>query len=1076
MKHLEKVSLFMKNMWLTVSLSVLLAIVFGIYVWSEKEIDRAHDLRRESLLLAVELISSSDSLTRMARTYVVTGQPIYKKHFQVILDVRNGKMSQSEKSVQPDWTLTMDGRALAYNDWNKKISFLERLERKGFSQEEFQKLEQAKKYSDALTNIEMEAMNLIESPKIKLEVNRYKAIDLLYNEKYIHSKKEIMKPIDEFYNLVDIRTLKIVDSYKNLALVMRITFIVLGISLFILLAFMYKSLERLLGGSLDEVYNQIKIIGTGDFTSFISNNYQENTILKWLSETQIKLRQYDINRNITQELLLSKEKFLITMADSLPGMVAFWTNDLRCSFANIQFLEMFGKTKEQVYGTHMIDLLGENLYYLNLSFIQRALKGEKVNFERTLTKYDGKQIFAWIHYAPNFDTAGNVSGFFVLVSDISEIKIMEQSSRKQQERLGYILDNLITGAVEINLEGNIIYANNAAAEILGIEQDEITKRYFNNRVWKQIDEKGNDYPLEKLPLSIAMTEKRSVSNIKHGIVGENGEVKWLLVNAAPFLDSNNNLLGAVANFINITTQHEYENILKNAKENAEAANRSKSEFLANMSHEIRTPLNGVIGFGDLLLNTSLNETQTGYMNTIIDSAYSLLDLINDILDFSKIEAGKLELNIDRVNLPKLIERSLGIVRFHKKMDSLNLRVTLPENMHEYIWTDGIRLRQILINLLGNAIKFTERGEVEIKLEIDDSKSDIGETLFTFYIKDTGIGISKENQKKIFEAFSQADSSITRKYGGTGLGLAIANSLLSMMGTELNLVSEEGKGSDFYFTLKAKSEKASNGELAEEIIELSQDKTDTYNLFDSSHNILIVEDNPVNMLLAKTILKKELPNCNVIEAVNGNEAVKEFTKNKIDIIFMDIQMPELDGYDATMLIRKMETGKRVPIIALTAGILKGEQTKCLEIGMDDYIPKPVVKNSIKKVLHNWLFKNDLKENSKLENEVEVIKKHFDIEQLKQRVDRDEEVTQTLLSMGKENLKNSLLDLNLNYESKNLNQIKKIAHQIKGSALNLCFDLLALLALKLESVEDFNEIETSRLLKDIESEIEYLYLKI
>ena len=267
-----------------------------------------------------------------------------------------------------------------------------------------------------------------------------------------------------------------------------------------------------------------------------------------------------------------------------------------------------------------------------------------------------------------------------------------------------------------------------------------------------------------------------------------------------------------------------------------------------------------------------------------------------------------------------------------------------------------------------------------------------------------------------------------------------------------------------------------GVIVEEIIELSQDKTDTYNLFDSSHNILIVEDNPVNMLLAKTILKKELPNCNVIEAVNGNEAVKEFTKNKIDIIFMDIQMPELDGYDATMLIRKMETGKRVPIIALTAGILKGEQTKCLEIGMDDYIPKPVVKNSIKKVLHNWLFKNDLKENSKLENEVEVIKKHFDIEQLKQRVDGDEEVTQTLLSMGKENLKNSLLDLNLNYESKNLNQIKKIAHQIKGSALNLCFDLLALLALKLESVEDFNEIETSRLLKDIESEIEYLYLKI
>ncbi|MEL7579640.1 ATP-binding protein [Pseudoalteromonas sp. D15MCD-2] len=386
--------------------------------------------------------------------------------------------------------------------------------------------------------------------------------------------------------------------------------------------------------------------------------------------------------------------------------------------------------------------------------------------------------------------------------------------------------------------------------------------------------------------------------------------------------------------------------LSEAKHSAEHTTKVKSEFLANMSHEIRTPMNGILGMARQMARTTLTSEQSKMLHLIQSSGASLLVIINDILDLSKIEASKIELESEPVDLSYLLEELRHL--FQEQADSKNIQLyisTTPEVEKLAFLADETRLKQVLINLLGNAVKFTERGSVSLTVNIQEIGLD--EVKLTFNVSDTGIGIASEHLGTLFEAFSQADTSITRRFGGTGLGLTISNKLLNLMEAPLKVESALGEGSHFYFDLKAKRT-LSSMDLDHQDILLTTSKK----VIDLSNiNALVVEDNDINQIVIEAMLN-EFNITSINMANNGQEAVEQCELGVFDIIFMDMQMPVLDGPQATLKIREFSAFKHTPIIALTANVLSTDKQRCFDAGMDDYIAKPLEYDALRSILLKW----------------------------------------------------------------------------------------------------------------------------
>ena len=910
-----------------------------------------------------------------------------------------------------------------------------------------------------------------------------------------------------------------------------------------------------------------------------------------------------------EEQLLNERALFRTIIDLMPDAVYVKDLEGRKILANPREVQFAGKKSEdEIIGKTDINLYPHESAKRGISEDQYVLETGKsiLDAEGTLIDHEGKLHWLLVSKVPLKDVHGKITGLVGVTHDISSRKKAEDDMKQISTRLSLAARAGGVGVWDQDLVNDFLLWDDQMFALYGVDRNYAGQANDTQMKGIHPDDAGQVEAQIKLAIS---GEKEFDTEFR--VVWPDGSIHNIRALATVQRDNSGMPLHIIGTNWDITEQKNTEATLLIAKEESDSANKAKSEFLANMSHEIRTPLNGVIGFTDLLLRTPLSKIQKQYAKNANTSGHSLLGIINDILDFSKIEAGKMEIDWIKADVIELIELSTDIIKYHASQKNIEFLLNIQQEIPRFAVMDPTRLKQILVNLLSNAVKFTESGEVELKVTFTKTDDKTGE--FKFSVSDTGIGISREQQKHLFKAFSQADGSTTRKFGGTGLGLTISNMLSEKMGSKIEVISEPGKGSTFFFTLKTNYEIGDkvdlsnlsemkrlliiddnfnnrmilehtcqnwgiefvgieNGYSAIKFLEETSDhfdaiivdyqmpgingldtirlireqlkltpekqpiillhsssddieiyeeckkmgvvfnltkpvkSTELFHYLKSIHNqtntvalenevlnfaeidelnyestpcILVAEDVLINMILVTTLIRQMIPNVIIYEARNGKEAYEKTISKKPNLIIMDIQMPEMSGIEATAAIRNYEYGRgnsRIPIVALTAGAVKGEREKCLEAGMDDFLTKPLEHQRLHKILSKHLtsfYKESRNMDESLtENHGNI---HFDRSTLMESIGNDENIYKEILSEVQKQFRHDLTLLQTAIDARNLSDIKKYAHSIKGASLNMWFNKMAELAIEFElNLENYQWEEFEELIKDLFSEWEQVRL--
>ncbi|MEQ1681423.1 MAG: ATP-binding protein [Nitrospira sp.] len=556
--------------------------------------------------------------------------------------------------------------------------------------------------------------------------------------------------------------------------------------------------------------------------------------------------------------------------------------------------------------------------------------------------------------------ATSVANTVALAIESADRRKVEQALRTSEGRLTTTVQSTNIGIWDWDLNSNDVYLSPEWKRQLGHEDHELgnTFQEWESRIHPEDHERALG------AIAAYLSRRESHLEIEHRLRHKDGSYRWILARGM-LIKTQDQPTRIVGIHLDVTDRKVAEEQLRQAKETAEAASRAKSQFLANMSHEIRTPMNGVLGMAELMLRCAMGDKERHLTESIHRSGSVLLAIINDILDFSKIEAGKLQLESIPFDVRQTIQEAVELAKPEVQKKHLKLSWHIANDIPAFLLGDPTRLRQIIVNLVGNAVKFTEQGGIEVAVSIENRRGELYG--LSVMVRDTGIGISPEAQAHLFAAFSQADGSTTRKYGGTGLGLAIVKQLVTLMGGHIKLQSAPGEGSTFTFSAYFKECDPVQRLQSPFVKESGIDAEPLAHHAEGSEQvrILLVEDNPVNREVAYGML--ETLNVQIDMAENGREAVAAVERAAYALIFMDCQMPEMDGFTATKLIREREASttppsplnvhrsvSHVPIVALTAHAMQGDREVCLAAGMDDYLTKPFTCSQLERVLARWVF--------------------------------------------------------------------------------------------------------------------------